>query len=149
MSDAARAVVEYTGAVIEELKNPLLNPPLKPPFSEGGSKDIASARHSDLAEGGSKDSLLGGSKDGVVQNVKVQQRQAQKVFSLGDIRLYECPVSYISRDTVEVMRLVYLIDDSKSLLYGGGWGSQPAWLVEALEVFRMETVRRTREREEG
>ncbi len=139
LSDAARAVTEYTGAVIEELENPLqgvkppvINPPL-PPFSEGGSEDSPSGGSKEIPPKGSCDLAKGESSRSVAQS-------AQKVFSLGDIRLYECPVSYISYETVEMMRLVYLIDDSGSLLHGGGWGDQPAWLIEAVEVFRTERI---------
>ncbi|VAW37799.1 hypothetical protein MNBD_DELTA02-725 [hydrothermal vent metagenome] len=114
----------------------------------GVGVDTAPARSAGPIEEGSKGPAPGGrcSKDGPGR--KGLQRPAQKVFTLGDIRLYECPVSYISRDTVELMRLVYLIDGSKGLLYSGGWGDQPAWLVEAVEAFRMETVGRTREGKE-
>ena len=151
LSEAARAVTEYTGAVVEELKNPplsmtIVNPSLKPPFEKGGGKGKGFVRSQETSERGRKDSATRG-KGGVAR--RVAQRPAQKVFSLGDIRLYECPVSYISSDTVEIMRLVFLVDDRGSLLYGGGWGDQPAWLVEAVEIFRMENVRRSKEREEG
>ena len=57
------------------------------------------------------------------------------------MRLYECPLSYITADTWEVLRLVYLMDDSPGLLNPGGWGAQPFWLVEALEIFRAECAR--------
>ncbi len=195
LSDEARAVTEYTWAVVEELKNPLAYPPFinppRPPFSKGGSKDRSSGGNRDAGSGGGRYGPPGGRRDnslsvgkgplsggvgrlpesgdglcegegklggceGVPEKARskgyafrrAEQRPAQKVFSLGGIRLYECPVSYISRDTVEMMRLVYLVDDSKNLLHSGGWGDQPAWLVEAVEVFRMETVRRTGERKE-
>ncbi|MBI5827660.1 MAG: hypothetical protein HZB22_08035 [Deltaproteobacteria bacterium] len=63
---------------------------------------------------------------------------AQKVFSLGDVRLYECPLSYLTEDTYCLMRLVFLIEDSGFLLYAGGWGEQPHWLVEAFEMYKVE-----------
>lgn len=64
------------------------------------------------------------------------------MFSLGNIRLYECPLTFIEPETWEVIRLAYLIEDTKVLLYGGGWGDQPAWLVEAYEIFKGETAKR-------
>lgn len=76
-------------------------------------------------------------------------RGAGKVFRLGEIRLYECPVSYISAETVELMRLVYLIDGSGVLLHPGGWGAQPLWLVEAYEIYRAENAKRIREKRDG
>ncbi len=36
------------------------------------------------------------------------------------------------------MRLVYLVEDTSLLLYGGGWGDQPFWLVEAFEIYKYE-----------
>ena len=80
---------------------------------------------------------------------ELKEKGGVKVFSLGDIRLYECPVSYITEDTVLVMRLVYLTDEIGVLLYEGGFGAQPAWFVEALEIFRGERVRSMREKADG
>jgi len=77
------------------------------------------------------------------------EKGAVKVFSLGDLRLYECPLSYITDDTREIIRLVFLVDWAGHLLYEGGWGGQPAWLVEAYEVFRSESARYLKERSDG
>jgi len=83
---------------------------------------------------------------------ELKEKGAEKVFSLGDIRLYECPLTYIEGETWEVIRLGYLIEDTKvllygggwgdqpTLLYGGGWGDQPTWLVEAFEIFKSESA---------
>jgi len=68
-------------------------------------------------------------------------RGARKVFRLGGLRLYECPLSYMTVDTAEVMSLVYLVDGSGTLLHPGGWGAQPAWLVESYEIYRVESAR--------
>ena len=73
-------------------------------------------------------------------NAELREKKADRVFSLGDIRLYECPLTYIEAETWEVIRLVYLIEDTKILLHGGGWGNQPAWLVEAYTVFKNESA---------
>ncbi len=66
---------------------------------------------------------------------------AKKVFRLGQLRLYECPLSYIGADTAEMMRLVYLMDGSGSLIHPGGWGAQPYWLIEAHEIYKSETFK--------
>mgnify|MGYP001612884398 CR=1 FL=1 len=76
------------------------------------------------------------------QDVKIElkEKNAQKVFSLGGLRLYECPLSFITEDTALIMRLVYLIDTSKHLLHQGGWADQPCWFVEAVEIYRVEAA---------
>ncbi|MFQ5465534.1 MAG: hypothetical protein ACE5EI_06365 [Thermodesulfobacteriota bacterium] len=76
-------------------------------------------------------------------------RGAKKVFRLGGLRLYECPLSYMTVDTAEVMRLVYLVDGSGALLHPGGWGGQPAWLVEACELYRVESARNIKDKSDG
>ena len=75
-------------------------------------------------------------------NKELEEKGTGKVFSLGNIRLYECPLTYIEAETWEVIRLVYLIEDTKVLLHEGGWGNQPAWLVEVFEIFKGESVKR-------
>jgi hypothetical protein len=74
--------------------------------------------------------------DGIV--AELREKKAAKVIGLGGLRFYECPLSYLSEETSEIMRTVFLIDESGHLLYGGGWAEQPCWLVEALEVYRVE-----------
>ena len=68
---------------------------------------------------------------------------AQKVLGLGDIRLYECPLSYLTEETAELMRVVFMIDSTGQLLFEGGWADQPFWLVEAYEIYRTEKARFT------
>lgn len=77
-----------------------------------------------------------------------REKGARKVFRLAGLRLYECPLSYISMVTSDVIRLVYLIEGSGALLFPGGWGAQPAWLVEAYEVFRAENARDIKDRKD-
>lgn len=73
-------------------------------------------------------------------------KAAKKVFSLGDIRLYECPLSYITNDTREMLRAVYMVDSLGVLLFGGGLGEQPCWFVEAFEIYGLEASRSLKER---
>lgn len=71
---------------------------------------------------------------------------AQKVFSVGGIRLYECPLSYITDETSRLMRMVFLIDGTGHLPFSGGWADQPYWLVEAFEVYKIESARALKEK---
>ncbi|MBI5344764.1 MAG: hypothetical protein HZB83_05430 [Deltaproteobacteria bacterium] len=70
--------------------------------------------------------------------MELKEKNARKVFSLGNLRLYECPLSYVTEDIAEIMRLVYLMDASGHLLHQGGWADQPCWLIEAYEIYRVE-----------
>jgi hypothetical protein len=70
-----------------------------------------------------------------------RELNAQKVFSLGTLRLYECPLSYLTQDTREITRLVYLCEDKGLMLHEGGIGNQPSWFIEAMEVFRAEKLK--------
>lgn len=66
-------------------------------------------------------------------------KNALKVVGVYGSRFYECPLTVINDDTHEIMRMCYLIDDTKQLLHDGGWGGQPFWLVEAYEMFKNES----------
>ncbi len=57
------------------------------------------------------------------------------------MRLYECPLSYLTPETYELMRMVFLVNETGVLLNEGGWGAQPYWLVEAFEIFKVEITR--------
>ena len=69
------------------------------------------------------------------------EKGATKVRGLGDYRLYECPLSFVTRDTWDVLQLIHLIGDSKHLLNEGGWGNQPPWLVEGYAIVKQEKAR--------
>lgn len=64
-----------------------------------------------------------------------------KVISLGDLRLYECPLSYISEETFRVMRAVFMMESSGRLYFVGGLADQPCWAVEAFEIYQSERAR--------
>ena len=72
----------------------------------------------------------------------------KKVWTLGDMRFYECPLTYLTEDTHDLIRLLTLIDGSGPLLHAGGWGEQPIWLVEAVLIHKAEMVRRKKECQE-
>ena len=69
---------------------------------------------------------------------ELKERGGEKVFSLGDVRLYECPFSLITRETQELIRLCFLVEETGQLLFNGGWAEQPYWLIEAFEIYKME-----------
>jgi hypothetical protein len=66
---------------------------------------------------------------------------AVKVTGLGDIRLYECPLRWITAETNAILRMVYLARDSSVLYAAGGWADQPEWFTEAYEIVRLEMIR--------
>ena len=66
---------------------------------------------------------------------------AQKVFTVGDIRLYTCPLSFINSDTIDLIRTSALVDSTGHLLHPGGLGNQPTWLIEGLEIYKLEKAR--------
>ncbi len=63
------------------------------------------------------------------------------MFQLGDIRLYECPLSWITDETWELCRLLYLAQDTGVLYAAGGWADQPRWFLEAYELMRLEMIK--------
>jgi hypothetical protein len=74
---------------------------------------------------------------------EIEIKGAKKVRFLGkDLRLYECPITYITRETWEIISLVFRMDDSKTLLHAGGWGDQPRWLIEALDIYKAEWAKK-------
>ena len=79
--------------------------------------------------------------------LEIKDAGAFKVFPLSGLRLYECPLSYLSSFTSELIRLIVLIEDTGVLLYAGGWGDQPCFLVEAYYIFKEESRRRDKAKE--
>jgi hypothetical protein len=65
-------------------------------------------------------------------------KKAIKLFVLGDIRLYECPLSWITEESWEICRMIYLAMDTHTLYAAGGWADQPVWFVQAFELLRVE-----------
>jgi len=80
---------------------------------------------------------------------EIQRRGAVKVFSLGEIRFYECPLTSITADTLEVIRAIYLVESSGRLFFDGGWSDQPHWLVEAYEIYKRESFEYLKGRRNG
>ncbi|MCC6502315.1 MAG: hypothetical protein IT362_04155 [Deltaproteobacteria bacterium] len=62
-------------------------------------------------------------------------------MSLGNLRLYECPLSYITEETFEMMRIVFMMESSGRPYLGGGLADQPCWAVEAFEIYQFERTR--------
>ena len=83
--------------------------------------------------------LTGGFDKNIAE--ELVEKGAKLVKGLGDYRLYECPFSFVTSDTWDILSLFYLIEDSNHLLNSGGWGNQPFWLVEAVRIFKRERAR--------
>lgn len=79
---------------------------------------------------------------------ELEQKKAVKVWSSGGSRFYECPLTAVTSETNEALALVYLIEDSKHLLFDGGWAAQPRWLYEAWGIFKAEQTKAIKEKSE-
>ncbi|MBI5562758.1 MAG: hypothetical protein HY894_07920 [Deltaproteobacteria bacterium] len=84
-------------------------------------------------------------------DVKAELRRssASKAYSLGDLRLYECPLSFITSESAELMRAVYATEAVGQLPCEGGWMNQPHWFIEAFEIYKAETVSASRDEGNG
>jgi len=60
---------------------------------------------------------------------------------LEGLRLYECPVSYITEDTWEIVQMIRLLEHTGRLPLSGGWADQPYWFVEAYGIYLEECER--------
>lgn len=76
---------------------------------------------------------------------EIRRTKAEKVWRLGDLRFYECPVSYITAETKEIIRLVYRVHETNRLLWPGEWGDQPPWLVDAYDIYKVELARKVKQ----
>jgi len=45
--------------------------------------------------------------------------------------------------------MVYLMEDSKQLLFDGGWSEQPYWLIEAIQIYKAELARQMKNKDNG
>ncbi len=80
---------------------------------------------------------------GYTEEIKeeLKAKGAHKVISLADLRLYECPLSYITEDTWEIIRMIRLMEHTGRLPLDGGWADQPYWFVEAYGIYLEESAR--------
>ncbi len=79
-------------------------------------------------------------------NEELKATAARKVgVTMGDLRLYECPLSYITDETHQMMRTVFMVDGTQALYFSGGWADQPCWFIEASEIYRAETARKLKD----
>ncbi|MBE7415991.1 MAG: hypothetical protein HS130_12555 [Deltaproteobacteria bacterium] len=69
---------------------------------------------------------------------ELKRKRCLKVLSIGDIRLYECPLSYFDEETQSIIGLVFRLEGAGLPYFDGGLASQPCWLMEAVEIFENE-----------
>ncbi len=72
---------------------------------------------------------------------ELKEKGAEKVVVLGNLRLYECPLSYITEDTWEMVRMIRFLEHTRRLPLSGGWADQPYWFVEAYGLYLEESER--------
>ncbi len=70
---------------------------------------------------------------------EIEKSGQRKVWPLGTIRLYECPVTWITQESIDMMDACFMISNSSSLLFPGAWSDQPMWLWEAFKIYKTET----------
>jgi hypothetical protein len=66
----------------------------------------------------------------------------KKVFSLANggsvLRLYECPYSWITEETMELLRMVRLTNEIGVLPLAGGTADQSYWFIEGYQIYLRE-----------
>lgn len=67
---------------------------------------------------------------------QIKKTGVSKVWKLGPVRLYECPLSWIKQQTHTIIDTLFSVADSPALLFDGGWMRQPNWFVEAWKIFK-------------
>lgn len=70
--------------------------------------------------------------------VEIKQKGARKVEQVGEIRLYECPLTITTQETANMLELVFLTSESNVLPFPGNWLAQPFWFVECFKLYRSE-----------
>lgn len=80
---------------------------------------------------------------------ELRGKGAKKVASFAGLRLYECPSSYITPETLEMMRAVFVSETIGSLPCAGGWTEQPLWFVEAYEIYKAESCAASKDKGDG
>ena len=67
-------------------------------------------------------------------NAEHKEKNASKVFTVGRIRLYECPENYLTFETRELMNLFFLSENTGKMLFDGGIVDQPYWFIELMNM---------------
>ena len=75
---------------------------------------------------------------------QIEKKGGRKVCTLGTgpsaIRLYECPNSWVTSESRQMLSAVYRYHEHHTLPAAGGWDDQPVWFREAWEIFRSELM---------
>jgi hypothetical protein len=62
-----------------------------------------------------------------------------KVWSITDLYFYECPKTWITNETMQLIDLLYL-EDTPTKIFPGTWLDQPKWWLEVIKIFKHETA---------
>ena len=72
---------------------------------------------------------------------EIKGKGARKVKTIGNkYRLYECPLTFTTETTTDLIDLVVLTNESGVLPFKGAWTDQPFWFVEAFMLYKKEMV---------
>lgn len=68
--------------------------------------------------------------------------EGKKVYNLTNgeevLRLYECPVRWITDETMDLLHMVRLTNETGVFPLAGGTADQPYWFIEACQIYSRE-----------
>lgn len=60
-------------------------------------------------------------------------------WKLPDFKLYECPLTWITKDTYKILELLFL-EENPTRIFPGTWLDQPKWWIEAIQIYKTEKM---------
>jgi len=66
------------------------------------------------------------------------------VWKLGELKLYECPLTWITADTYKILELLF-IEENPTRIFQGTWLDQPKWWLEAIQIYKHEKLANIRD----
>lgn len=68
-----------------------------------------------------------------------------KVWHLEDLKLYECPRTWITTETIQLIKLLHL-EETPPKLFPGTWLDQPAWWLDVIDIYKIELAKYQRKK---
>ena len=76
-------------------------------------------------------------QDDLKSKIKYKGAFPETVWKLGDLKLYECPLTWITRETALLMKWL-CFEEKPVKVFPGEWIDQPVWYIEAIEILNSE-----------